>query len=62
MGFLGDSVVKNHLPSRRHGFNPCVGEIPWRRKWQLTPVLGKSHGQRILGELQSIRSQRARND
>ena len=26
------------------------GKIPWRRKWQLTPVLlpGKSHGQRRL--------------
>ena len=27
-------------------FNPWVGKIPWRRKWQSTPVLlpGKSHG------------------
>ena len=27
-----------------------VGKIPWRRKWQPTPVflLGKSHGQRSL--------------
>ena len=27
-----------------------VGKIPWRRKWQLTPVFlpGKSHGQRSL--------------
>ena len=34
----------------RLGFNPCVGKIPWRRKWQLTPVFlpGKSHGQRNL--------------
>ncbi|KAB0345202.1 hypothetical protein FD754_022128 [Muntiacus muntjak] len=32
----------------RHGFNPWVGKIPWRREWQLTPVLlpGESHGQR----------------
>ena len=31
-------------------FNPWEGKIPWRRKWQLTPVLlpGKSHGRRIL--------------
>ena len=29
------------------GFDPWVGKIPWRRKWQPTPVLlpGKSHGQ-----------------
>ena len=27
-------------------FHPWVGKIPWRRTWQLTPVLlpGKSHG------------------
>ena len=32
------------------GFDPWVGEIPWRRKWQHTPALlpGKSHGQRSL--------------
>ena len=23
---------------RRHGFDPCLGKIPWRRKWQSTPV------------------------
>ena len=33
---------------RRHGLNPWVGKIPWRRKWQSTPEFlpGKSHGQR----------------
>ena len=32
------------------GFNPWVGKIPWRRKWQPTPVFlpGKSHGRRSL--------------
>ena len=31
-------------------FNTWNGKIPWRRKWQPTPVflLGKSHGQRSL--------------
>ena len=35
---------------RRYGFNPWLRKIPWRRKWQPTPVLlpGKSHGQRSL--------------
>ena len=35
---------------RRHGFDPWVGKIPWRRKWQPTPAFlpGKSHGQRSL--------------
>ena len=30
----------------RPGFDPWVGKIPWRRKWQPTPVLlpRKSHG------------------
>ena len=34
----------------RPGFDPWVGKIPQRRKWQPTPVLwpGKSHGQRSL--------------
>ena len=36
------------LPSRRLGFDPWVGRIPWRRKWQPTPAFlpGESHGQR----------------
>ena len=35
---------------RRCGFDPWVGKIPWRRKWQPTPVFlpGKSHRQRSL--------------
>ena len=35
---------------RRRGFNPWAGKIPWRRKWELTPVLlpGKFCGQRNL--------------
>ena len=35
---------------KRCRFNPCVGRIHWRRKWQPTPVFlpGKSHGQRSL--------------
>ena len=35
---------------RRHRFDPWIGKIPWRRKWQPTPVFlpGESHGQRSL--------------
>ena len=38
------------LQCRRPRFNPWVGKIPWRKKWQLTPVSlpGESHGQRSL--------------
>ena len=38
------------LQCGRPGFDPWVGKVPWRRKWQPTPVIlpGKSHGQRSL--------------
>ena len=34
----------------RHGFNPWIGKIPWRRAWKPTPVFlpGESHGQKSL--------------
>ena len=48
----GGSEVKASicLQCRRPGFIPWVGKIPWRRKWQATPVFlpGKSHGGRSL--------------
>ena len=36
--------------TRRCSFDPWVRKIPWRRKWQPTPVFlpGKSYGQRSL--------------
>ena len=35
---------------RRHGFDPWVGKVPWRREWQPTPLFlpGESHRQRSL--------------
>ena len=35
---------------KRHGFNPWVRKIPWRKERQPTPVFlpGESHGQRSL--------------
>ena len=38
------------LQCGRPGFHPWVGKIPWRRKWQPTPVFlpGESHGWRNL--------------
>ena len=43
-------TVKRLPAMRILGFDPRVGKIPWRRKWQPTPVLlpGKSHGRRSL--------------
>ena len=48
--YLVAQVVK-HLPAMwETRFDPWVGKIPWRRKWQSTPVLlpGKYHCQRSL--------------
>ena len=38
------------LPGRRHGFDPWVGKITWRREWLLSLVFspGEFHGQRSL--------------
>jgi len=38
------------LQFRRHRFNPWVGKISWRRKWQPTPVFlpGKCYGQKNM--------------
>ena len=41
---------RRHKRWKRHAFDPWVGKIPWRRKWQPTAVFlpGKSRGQRSL--------------
>ena len=57
-----DGLEKNGLSSgkeptcqcrrcKRHGFGPWVGTIPWKRRWQCTPVFlpGKFHGQSLVG-------------
>ena len=35
---LVGSVIRICLQCRRHGFNLWVWKIPWRRKWQPTPL------------------------
>ena len=55
-GFTGGSNGKSIcLQCGRPWFDPWIGKIPWRRKWQPTPVLlpGKSHGQRSLVDYSS---------
>ena len=46
---------------RRCGFDPWVGKIPWRRKWQPTPVFlpGESPGQRSLAAYSPQGSQKS---
>ena len=45
--FSGKESTCQHM---RCMLSPWAGKIPWRRKWQPTPVFlpGKSHGQRSL--------------
>ena len=53
-GFTGSASGKESACQgrrlKRHGFDPKVGKIPWRRKWQPTSVSlpGESHGQTSL--------------
>ena len=41
---------KSTCQCRRGKFDPCIGKITWRRKWQPIPVFlpGESNGQRSL--------------
>ena len=51
LGFPGGSDSKESAWNAGDPrLDPWVGKIPWRRKWQPTPVFlpGKSHGQRSL--------------
>ena len=68
-------IIRGGLPWRLRGlsiclqcgrpvFNPWVGKIPWRRKWQPTPVLlpWRIPWMKEPGRLQSTGSQRVRHD
>ena len=50
LGFLSGTSGKEPACQqrryKRHGFDPWVGKIPWRRKWQLTPVFEPGEFQR----------------
>ena len=47
---LVSQTVKNLPAMQETQFNPWIRKIPWRRKWQPTPVFlpGKYYGQRSL--------------
>ena len=73
MGFPGGASGKestSQCRSRRCGFDPWVGKIPWSREWQATPVFlpGKFHGQRSLvgyspwGRKEVVRTERPDTD
>jgi len=48
------ALVVRNLPANvgdlRHGFDPWIRKIPWRRSWQPTLIFlpGESHGLRSL--------------
>ena len=48
--YVGFSGKESAYQFRRHEFDPWVRKIPWRRKWQLTPVFlpGESQGRGSL--------------
>ena len=60
-GFIHACQCRRH---KRHGFNPWVGKIPCRKKWQPTPVFlpGESPWTEEPGELQSMGLKRVRHD
>ena len=50
MDFLVAQTVKCLPAMQESRFNPWVRKIPWRQKWQPTPILlpGEFHGKRTL--------------
>ena len=57
-------MVKNPSAMQETAFNPWVGKSFWRRAWQPTPVFlpGESHWAEEPGGLQSMESQRVRQE
>ena len=49
-GASGKEVACQFRRCKRHGYNPWVRKVPWRRAWQPTPVVlpRESHGLRSL--------------
>ena len=66
LGFPSDTSSKQHAcewkRQKRHGFNPWIGKMPWKRVRQHTPLFlpGDSHGQKSLWGYRG--SQRVRQD
>ena len=64
LDFPISQMVKNLPAIQETQVWSWVQKIPWRRKWQPTSEFlpGESHGQRSLGGLQSMGSQRVEHD
>ena len=48
MGLYGISGKTSACQGRSHWFDPWVGKMPWRGKWQPVFLPGKFHGQKSL--------------
>ena len=64
MYILVAQMVKNSSAMWETWVQSWVGNIPWRKKWQPTPVVlpGESPWTEKAGGLQSIELQRVRHD
>ena len=62
--FLWLSDKESTCQCRRPGFDPWMGKIPWRSKWQPIPVLlpGEAPRTEEPGRLQSMGLQRIGHD
>ena len=60
----GRTGKESACPCRGCGLNPCVVKIPWRRKWQPTPVFlaWKISWTEDPGRLQPMKLQRVEHD
>ena len=61
-GASGKESICQWRRHKRHGFNPWIRKIPWRREWQPTPILLPGEWTEELGRLQLIGSQRVGHD
>ena len=62
-GFPGGKERTCQRRRRRHGFNPWVQKVPWRREWQPSPEFlpGKAHGRRsLVGYVYEVEKSRRR--
>ena len=62
--WCSDKESASQCKRLRCGFDPWVGNIPWWRKWQPTPVFlpGKSHGRKSLVDSSPWGSQKVGHD
>ena len=62
-GASGKELICQSRRYKRWGFEPWVGQIPWRKAWQLTLVFlpGESHWTEEPGGLQSTGLHRVRH-